>query len=230
MPGIFSARLFGRRVLSLAVPLSLGLSGCESESRPKSESGVESEAGGGSEPGGESEARGGSEPKGGGEPGFEGRRISEVVIRYVGPTTVEEARLRNLMNCKAGDPYVPDRFDADIRALYESGLVEDVRFLVEQDGKGMRLIAEISTRPGTGPVRFVGNTVFPDKTLGERLGLAAQPAASKEFLAAACRDLERFYREHGYGNAKVSTRAFRGGEARGDDYVFVIVEGARTAR
>ncbi|TAG11569.1 MAG: hypothetical protein EAZ42_00460, partial [Verrucomicrobia bacterium] len=58
---------------------------------------------------------------------FEGKTISQVEIRYVGPKTVDEERLRNLMVSKAGSAYRAENLDNDIKSLYESGLVDDVR-------------------------------------------------------------------------------------------------------
>ena len=62
---------------------------------------------------------------------FEGKKISEVSIRYVGKKTVDEARLRNLMSTKAGSIYRSENLDNDIKTLYESGLVDNVKFLAD---------------------------------------------------------------------------------------------------
>jgi outer membrane protein insertion porin family len=57
---------------------------------------------------------------------YEGKKISEVSIRYVGSKTVDEARLRNLMVTKAGNTYRAENLDNDIKTLFESGLSERV--------------------------------------------------------------------------------------------------------
>ena len=78
-----------------------------------------------------------------------------------------KTRLRNLMASKAGTPYRAENLDKDIKSLYESGLVDDVRFLAEPVGDKVKLIAEVTTRPGLGGVGFVGNTVFTDQKLAK---------------------------------------------------------------
>jgi outer membrane protein insertion porin family len=70
-----------------------------------------------------------------------------VTIRYRGAKTVNEDLLRNQMTSKAGSPYRAENLDKDITALYESGLVDDVRFLAEPVGDSVNLIAEVTTRP-----------------------------------------------------------------------------------
>jgi len=81
----------------------------------------------------------------------EGREISSFVIRNVGSKTIAEERLRSFTGSMAGSPCRAARIDDDIRNLYESGLVDDVRFLTESDGDKVRLVAEITAR-GSIPV------------------------------------------------------------------------------
>jgi len=59
---------------------------------------------------------------------FEGKNITEVAVRYRGAKTVDEARIRNLMSTKAGTQYRAERLDNDIKTLFNSGLIDDVRF------------------------------------------------------------------------------------------------------
>ena len=78
---------------------------------------------------------------------FEGKNISEVEVRYRGAETVDEARLRNLMSTKAGTKYRAERLDNDIKTLFESGHIDDVKFLAESVNGGVRVIAKVTTRP-----------------------------------------------------------------------------------
>ena len=121
---------------------------------------------------------------------FEGKTISEVAIRYRGPKTVSEARIRNFMTTRAGQKYSSEKLDEDIRNLYESGLVDDVRFLAEPAGAKVKLIAEVTTRPALGGVGFVGNTAFSDKKLARESGLKGGGSLSDEQILAARRKIE----------------------------------------
>jgi outer membrane protein insertion porin family len=62
---------------------------------------------------------------------FEGKKVTSVSIRYKGARTVDEARLKGNMSVRAGQDYSASRLDDDVRSLYESGLVDDIRFLAE---------------------------------------------------------------------------------------------------
>jgi outer membrane protein insertion porin family len=156
---------------------------------------------------------------------FHGRSISKIEFRYQGARTVEEQRLRSFVISKPGDLFTPDAIDSDVKSLYESGLVDDVRFLAEPDGAAVRLIAEVTTRRPFGPPFCIGNTAYSDKTLAEVCGLTKDLAITLEELEKSRQKLKAFYVSHGYPEAEVECRAFNGGDPSPEDFVFVVVEG-----
>jgi outer membrane protein insertion porin family len=158
---------------------------------------------------------------------FEGRTISEVSIRYVGPRTVDEARLRNLMATRAGGTFQAERLDSDTRSLYGAGLVDDVRFLAEPVGENVRLIVEVRTRPTIGGVGFVGNTVFTDTRLARESGITAGGALSDATILEARRAIENHYQGAGYPDTVVTHRTQATGQEGVADLIFVINEGGR---
>ena len=158
---------------------------------------------------------------------FEGKNISEVTIRYRGAKTVDEDRLRNLMASKAGTTYRAESLDNDIKSLYESGLVDDVRFLAEPVGGSVKLIAEVTTRPGLGGVGFVGNTIFTDQKLAKESKMKAGGALSDEQILEARRNIEKYYQGSGYPDVTVTHRTQATGQEGLSDLIFVIDEGAK---
>ena len=158
---------------------------------------------------------------------FEGKTISEVAVRYRGTKTVDEARLRDLMTSKSGTAYRSENLDNDIKALYESGLVDDVRFLAEPVGGGVRLIAEVATRPALGGVGFVGNSIFSDQKLAKESKMKAGGALSDEQILEARRNIEKYYQGYGYPDVSVTHRTQATGQSGLSDLIFVIDEGTK---
>lgn len=158
---------------------------------------------------------------------FEGKTISEVVIRYNGPRNVEEAKLRNYMSTAAGQPYRTEKLDSDIKSLFESGLVDDVRWLAEPVGNNVKLIAEVTTRSALGGVGFVGNTVFSDQKLAKETKLKAGGAISDGDIVSAQRNLEKYYQGYGYPDVVISHRMQPTAQGGVADLIFVIEEGAK---
>jgi len=158
---------------------------------------------------------------------FEGKKISAVEIRFNGPKTVDETRLRNLMSSKVGTVYAAERVDADVKALYESGLVEDVRFLAEPVGDTVRLIAEVTSRSEYMAVGFVGNTAFKDQTLAKECKLKSRGILTDEVILEARRNIEKYYQGHGYPDVAVTHRMQPTAQQGKADLIFVIDEGSK---
>lgn len=159
---------------------------------------------------------------------FEGMKISQVIIRYRGPKTVNEEVLRNQMVSKAGSVYRAENLDKDIAALYESGLVDDVRFLAEPVGTGVNLIAEVATRPVRSGVGFVGNTVFSDQKLAKETKLKARGVMSDAEILEARRNIEKYYQGYGFPDVIVTHRIQATAEEGVADLIFVIDEGSKS--
>jgi outer membrane protein insertion porin family len=158
---------------------------------------------------------------------FEGQTISEVVIRYRGTKTVDEQRLRDLMATRAGTAYQTERLDKDIKALNDSGLVDDIRFLAEPVGGQVRLIAEVKTRAERGGVGFLGNTVFTDKKLAQESKLKASGPLSDAEIVDARRNIEVYYQGYGYPDVLVTHRTQPTGQPGVEDLIFIIDEGVK---
>lgn len=158
---------------------------------------------------------------------FEGKKVTAVEIRYRGAKTVDEARLRNLMSTKAGTIYRAERLDNDIKTLFESGLVDDVRFLAEGVGSGVRVIADVLTRDAINGVGFVGNTVFSDQKLAKETKLKSGGTMSDSEILEARRNLEKYYQGYGYPDVLISHRTQATGQQGVSDLIFVIDEGAK---
>lgn len=159
---------------------------------------------------------------------FEGKNITSLEIRYRGAKTINEDVLRNQISSKPGTAYRTENLDNDIVALYESGFVDEISFLAEAVGEnGVKLIAEVTTRPMREAVGFEGNTVFSSEKLAEETGLGPTGVMSDAAILEARRNLEKFYRGFGYPDVVVSHRVQPTDREGHADLVFVIDEGLK---
>lgn len=158
---------------------------------------------------------------------FEGKRVTAVEVRYKGARTVDQGVIRNRMSVKEGTVYRAEALDNDIRSLYESGYVDDVRFLAESSGGGVKVIAEVTTRPARGGVGFVGNQIFSDKKLAKESKLKPGGALSDAEILEARRNIEKYYQGYGYPDVTISHRIQSTGQQGVADLIFVIDEGQK---
>ena len=160
---------------------------------------------------------------------FEGKKVTSVSIRYKGARTVDEARLKGHMSVRAGQDYSASRLDDDVRSLYESGLVDDIRFFAEEANGGVKIVAEVFTRGKIVAVGFTGNTKFKDRKLASITKLKAGGVMSDEAILTARRNILDHYRGYGYADIRVSHRIQpTQGAAGSSDLIFVIQEQGRT--
>ena len=93
-------------------------------------------------------------------------------------------------------------------------------------GSGVKLIAEVATRPALEAVGFVGNNIFSEKKLAKESKLKPGGALSDEEILAARRNIEAYYQGYGYPDVTVSHK-MQPGENGGAALIFIIDEGVK---
>ncbi|MDB4106733.1 outer membrane protein assembly factor BamA [bacterium] len=158
---------------------------------------------------------------------FEGKTVTKVEIRYRGAKTVNEARLRSHMAVAPGRKYSQTVLDEDIRTLYSSGLVDDVQFFAENAGSGVKVIAEVVTRPLINGLGFDGNTTFSDKKLANETKLGVGQILSDSQILTARKNIEKLYQGFGFPDVGVSHRLQATERAGYADLIFLVQEGSK---
>ncbi len=158
---------------------------------------------------------------------FEGQKVTGVDFRYEGPRTVDEERLRNFIQLAPGTTYRTDTIDNDIKALYESGFVNDVRVLAEPVDDGVRVVYAVTPREGVVAIGFVGNSVFSDTKLAKASKMSAGGALSDQAILDARTNLEQHYMDAGYPDVEISHRIQPSPSGNGAELIFVIDEGVK---
>ena len=160
---------------------------------------------------------------------IEGKKVTAVEIRYATAPTVDEARLRGNISTQSGQEYRSEKVDNDIKSLFESGFVDDVRVLAEPVGDGVKVIYEVTTRGTIVAVGFTGNSArnFSDEKLAKETKLKVGGALSDEAILNARRNLETFYRGYGYPDVQITHRTQPSESGQGYDLIFIIEEGGK---
>lgn len=158
---------------------------------------------------------------------FDGQKVTSVLIQYRGTKTVNETRLRSHMATAPGKLFSQTMLDGDTRSLYTSGLVDDVQFFAESDGDGVKITAEVVTRPLINGLGFDGNTIFDDGRLAKDAKLSVGQVLSDRQILAAVRNIEQTYQGFGYPDVSVTHRLQATARAGYADLVFIIGEGVK---
>ncbi|MFT7301866.1 MAG: outer membrane protein insertion porin family [Akkermansiaceae bacterium] len=159
---------------------------------------------------------------------FDGKKVTTVEIRYRGAKTVNEARLRSHMAVAPGKKYSQTVLDGDVKTLYASGLVDDIQFFAEDVSGGVKVIAEVVTRPLISGLGFDGNSTFSDKKLANETKLGVGQVLSDTQIIKARKNIEKLYEGYGYPDVTVTHRLQATSRAGYADLVFLVGEGGKS--
>lgn len=158
---------------------------------------------------------------------FDNKIVKQVEIRYRGAKTVNEARIRSNMATAVGKPYSRTVLDGDVRSLYKSGLVDDLQIFAEDAPGGVKVVAEVVTRPLISGIGFDGNTTFSDKKLAGESKLSVGQILSDSQIIKARRNIEDYYQGFGYPDVTVTHR-LQATEREGyASLIFLVQEGVK---
>ena len=151
-------------------------------------------------------------------------KITDISIQYDGAPTVDQTALTTQIRSKVGSELDAMEVEEDIKNLYSSGLVDNVRVLTEPKGDGVRVIFLVRTRAILGEVTFIGNSLATNR-LRKETELEIGEAFDDTLLETARVNLEELYKRKGFSNVGITYKV-GGAERPGFSRVtFVVDEG-----
>lgn len=157
----------------------------------------------------------------------EGAVVKSIDVQYVGNQTVAPERLLSHMSTRVGDKLSMAQIDEDVKNLYSSGDVENVRILSDSTSGGVALIVVAQTRAVYGGSQFVGNTLIDTSKLEKKVDLSVNKPIDESALQTARGEMQEMYRKKGFSEATVT---YRIGAPTAEGYstvVFTIDEGTQ---
>ncbi len=157
----------------------------------------------------------------------EGAVVKSIDVQYVGSQTVAPERLLSHMSTRVGDKLTMTQIDEDVKSLYASGDVENVRILSDSVGGGVALIVVAQTRAVYGGVEFVGNTLIETSKLKKKVDLDVNKPIDEAVLQTARGEMQEMYRKKGFSEATVT---YRIGAPTAEGYstvIFTVDEGTQ---
>ena len=129
--------------------------------------------------------------------------IRSIEIQYVGPETVSKERVLAQIRTKAGQPYSESLAEQDIRALYATGAVQNVRIFAEPQGDGVKVIVVLQTRSLVHEIEIVGAEQISAKKLRKNIDLKINRPLNEEELEKGRQKIIDIYQAKGFTNVDV---------------------------
>jgi outer membrane protein insertion porin family len=155
--------------------------------------------------------------------------ISSIEVEYVGPQTISKERVLAQLRTKPGQPYSESLVEQDIRALYATGSVQNVRIFGEADGERVKVMVVLQTRSLVNQIEISGAERISAKVLRKRIALKINGRLSEQDLEEGRQKIIETYQAKGFTDVDVKFHIDTD-EARGTSrVVYTITEGAKGA-
>ena len=161
--------------------------------------------------------------------GVEGLPIVSIEVRYVGPQTVSEERILANMKTKVGTLYSETTVEDDIRNLYNTGKIQNVRIFGEPSGNGVRVQVILATRALVTEIEIAGAESFKAKTVRSKIKFKVPAPADAEKLEEGRQNIVDFYQRKGFPGVQVELRLVTDEERGTARAVYTINEGEHGA-
>ncbi|HEV8185909.1 MAG TPA: POTRA domain-containing protein, partial [Chthoniobacterales bacterium] len=156
-----------------------------------------------------------------------GLKITSIEVQYTGPETISRQRILAQMRMAVGKEYSEAIAEQDIRNLYSTGQLQNVRIYGQPQGDGVKVIVSVQSRAVVNQIEIEGATRISAKALRKKIKLKVNAPVDENALGTAKQDIIDAYRAKGFNDIDVQYRIDTN-QARGSSrVVYTINEGSK---
>src|SRR5450432_279974 len=156
---------------------------------------------------------------------IEGQTITSIEVSYVGPQTVSKDRVLANMKTKVGSPYSETTAEEDIRGLYDTGKIQNVRIFGEPVGNGVRVQVILATRALVTEIEIDGAKELSAKAVRSKVSFKLPSPADADKLEDGRQSIVDYYESKGFPNVDVQLQLVNNEEKGTARVVYTINEG-----
>jgi len=154
--------------------------------------------------------------------------IRSIEVQYTGPETMSRERILAQMRTTVGQPYNDAIVEEDIRNLYKTGAILNVRIFAQPVATGVKVIVAVQTRPIIREIVIEGAHRIKAKKVRKDIALRLNAPVSEQDLEKGRQKVIESYQIHGFTDISVQYRVEPIEEKRGTArVVYTITEGAK---
>src|SRR4051795_5893179 len=156
--------------------------------------------------------------------------IRSIDVEYTGPASISKERILAQMRTKVGQVYSNEIVQEDIKTLYGTGYVRNVRIFAQPQGDGVKVIVSVQTQAVLRELEINGAESVKPKRLRKEMKVRLNQAVNEQALEEARQKIIEVYQGKGYNDITVEYRVEPIDEKRGTARViFTVTEGVKGA-
>lgn len=129
--------------------------------------------------------------------------VTAIEIQYVGPATISRERILANMRTAVGEPFSSQTAEEDVRTLFASGEITNVRIFGEEEEDGIRVVVVVQTRATISEVLLNGAEAIRPARLRRDLPLEPGQTLDEAEVEAGRQKIIELYQNRGYAQVRV---------------------------
>jgi len=155
--------------------------------------------------------------------------VRQIDVQYAGGGAVAKEKILANMRTRVGRPYSDQAVEEDIRSLYNTGNISNVRIFGEPTADGVKVIVVIQAKAEVSEVVIQGASKVKESRLRKEITVKPKDTLNEAAVEQDRQKIADYYSTKGFTEVSVSAKSEldeKLGKAR---VVFVIDEGGKTA-
>src|SRR5499425_1268037 len=122
--------------------------------------------------------------------------IRAIDVEYTGPATISKERILAQMRTKVGQLYSNEVVQEDIKALYKTGYIRNVRIFAQPQGDGVKVIVAVQTRAIVREIEITGAERIKPHRLRQEIKVQLNHAVDEKVLEESREKMIEVYQGH----------------------------------
>jgi outer membrane protein insertion porin family len=161
------------------------------------------------------------------EPGQQAPIVRSIDVQYAGPQSVSKEKILANMRTRVGRPYSQPIVEEDIRNLYNTGNISNVRIFGENTPDGVKVIVVIATKSQVTDVELQGVSRLKPGRVRKQITVKTGDTLSEAAIEADRQKILEYYRNQGI-EAEVRSDIQANERLGTAKVVYTVVEGGKT--
>ena len=153
--------------------------------------------------------------------------IKDIAVETVGAPSISKDRVLANLATKVGKPYSERTAEQDVRALYQTGGVSNVRIFAEPLGDGVKVTVLLQGRPVVEEVIIEGAQDIPLNRVRRDLGVKPGDVVNEEKIELDRQKILSLYEDRNYSDVNVQYRVEEIPGKNRARVIFAITEGPK---
>ena len=134
-----------------------------------------------------------------------GSIVRQIDVQYAGRPSVTRERILANMRTAVGQPFNQNTVEDDIRNLYATGEITNVRIFSEPLQDGVKVIVIVATRPTVKDIVFTGNTHLSARKLRGQVTIKKGASLNEETVETDRQKIVDYYHDKGFNDVDIKS-------------------------